>query len=82
MPGAEAVEEQGENDEGDGHIGPVAFVDKSENSKDDAGHRRGDQEQESKLDDATEVTTECVVEDRRDVAQVAGLALKDPVMFR
>lgn len=82
VEGAEAVEKQSEDDQGDDYVGPVALINKSENGEDDASYWCGDQEQQAKLNDAADVTGDGIVKNRSDVTKIAGLTLEDPVMFR
>ena len=77
---AEAVEEECEDDQCHNDVGPVAFVGESEHGEHDAGHGRGDQEQQAELDDAAGVKSKSIAENGGTLAKIGWFPLKNGVM--
>jgi hypothetical protein len=76
----EAVEQDGEDDEGRRDVEPVAFAGEFDYRQGHAGNGRGDQQQEPKLDQTARMPSECITQNVGSVANVGWLATKQSVL--
>ena len=81
-PGAEAVGEEGEDDERNDDVGPIALVEERKYREDHTRHGRGNQKKKAELNHAAGMQRDRFVKYSGKMAQRVGFAMESPVVRR